>query len=97
MQNYLVIEPVSKYFKAVAVTNKVTTWKSKRLSAENINVSLTSVNFLYPGLNYIDNAKTLAKLNGSCLKQENLHSQIKRWWVFILSTIWISGHMQSLG
>ena len=30
-KNYLVIQPVSEYFKTVANTSKVSVWKSKRL------------------------------------------------------------------
>ena len=55
-QNYLVFQPVSRYFKTVADTNKVTTWKSKGLSDEGIKSLWTSNNSLDPGINYFDNA-----------------------------------------
>ena len=53
-QNYLVFQPVIKYFK-VNVINNVTyvlSWKSKGLSAENIKPPTTSNNSLTPVLNY---------------------------------------------
>ena len=39
-QNYLVFQPVYRYFKTVANTNKVTVWKSKGWSDESIIVLL---------------------------------------------------------
>ena len=35
-QNYLVLEPVCRFFKTVASTNKTTEWKLKGLSDESI-------------------------------------------------------------
>ena len=48
----------------VTYTNKVTT------SDESIKPLSTSDNSLYPGLNYINNAKILVKFDTSCLKQQ---------------------------
>ena len=35
-QNYLVFQPLNKYFKVIASTNYVSSWKSKGLSDQNI-------------------------------------------------------------
>ena len=44
--------PISRYFKIVAITSKVTAWNSKGLSDENIKPPSTSDNSLNPGINY---------------------------------------------
>ena len=41
-QNYLVFQPLRKYFKVIASTNYVSSWKSKGLSDENITAPTTS-------------------------------------------------------
>ena len=56
-QNYLVFHPVSRYFKVIVNTYKVTAWKLKGLSDENIKPPSISDNSLNPRINYIDNAK----------------------------------------
>ena len=58
-QNYLVSQPVSRYFKTIANINKVTAWKSEGLFDEGIKPPSTSDNSLNTRVNYIDNAKTL--------------------------------------
>ena len=50
--NYLVFQPLNKYFKAVTSTNYISSWKSKRFSDENIKPPTTSDNSLTPLLNY---------------------------------------------
>ena len=67
-QNYLVFQPLSKYFKVITNTDYVSSWKSKGLSAESINPPATSDNSLTPALNY-NGTKTRVKFTGSCLKQ----------------------------
>ena len=77
-QNYLVFQPLSKYFKVIASTDYVSSWKSKGLSAETINPPSTSDNNLTPALSYYD-TKTRVKFTGSCLKQSKIsytHSTI---------------------
>ena len=72
-QNYLVFQPVIKYFK-VNVINNVTyfsSWKSKGLSAENIKQPTTSNNSLTLVLNYYG-TKTKVRFTGSFLKQSNI-------------------------
>ena len=68
MQNYLVFQPLNKYFKVIASTNYVSSWKSKGLSAESIKLPTTSDNSLTPILNCYG-TKTRAKFTASCLKQ----------------------------
>ena len=51
-QNYLVFQPISKYFKVIANTDYVSSWKSKELSAESITPPTTSDNSLAPTLSY---------------------------------------------
>ena len=47
-QNYLVFQPINRYFKVIANTDYVSSWKSKGLSAENIKPPTTSDNSLTP-------------------------------------------------
>ena len=47
-QNYLVFQPLNKYFKVIANTDYVSSWKSKGLSAENIKPPTTFDNSLTP-------------------------------------------------
>ena len=56
-----------RYFKLITNTRYISSWKSKRLSAESIKPPTTSDNGLNPALNYYG-AKTRVKFTGSCLK-----------------------------
>ena len=47
-QNYLVFQPINKYFKVITNTDYVSSWKSKGLSAETIKPPSTSDNSLTP-------------------------------------------------
>ena len=67
-QNYLVFQPLNKYFKVIANTQYILTWESKGLSAETIKPPATSDNSLTPALSYYG-IKTRVKCTGSCLKQ----------------------------
>ena len=66
-QNYLVFQPISKYFKLITNTSFILSWQSKGLSTENIYPPTTS---LSPSINYVSN-NIRVKFNGSCLKQSN--------------------------
>ena len=66
-QNYLVFQPLNKYFTLITNPLSFLPWQSKRLSTENIDPPTTS---LSPSINYVDN-KVRVKFNGSCLKQSN--------------------------
>ena len=75
-QNYLVFQPINKYFKLVNINNEwyITSWKSKGLSEESIKPPVTPDNSLNPSISYYYyNNKIRAKFTGSCLKQYNLH------------------------
>ena len=73
VQNYLVFQPIVKYFKVNTITNTdyVSSWKSKGLSAESIKPPTTSDNSLTPELNYYG-TKTRVNFNGSCLQQSEI-------------------------
>ena len=51
-QNYLVFQPISKYFKVITNTDYISSWKSKGLSAESIKPPTTSDNNLATALSY---------------------------------------------
>ena len=65
-QNYLVFQPLNKYFKLITNTLSILSWQSKGLSTENIDPPTTS---LSPSINYVGN-KIRVKF-GSYLKQSN--------------------------
>ena len=67
IQNYLVFQPLNKYFKLITNTLSILSWQSKGLSTENIDPPTTS---LSPSINYVGN-KIRVKFTGSCLKQSN--------------------------
>ena len=71
-QNYLVFEPMLRYFKVntiINVANYIVSWKSKGLSEETIIRPTTSDNSLAPVLIYYDFGKVKVKFTWSCLKQ----------------------------
>ena len=70
-QNYLVFQPINRYFKVIANTDYVSSWKSKGLSAESIKPPTTSDNSLTPIVDYYG-TKTRVKFSGSCLKQPSI-------------------------
>ena len=75
VQNYLIFQPIIRYFKVntiVNVTDYVLSWKSKGLSYETIKPPATSDNSLTPTINYYYAAKIKAKFTGSCLKQPKI-------------------------
>ena len=63
-QNYLVFQPMYRYFKMITNTDYVSSWKSKGLSAETIKPPATSDNGLTPALNYYG-TKTRVKFTGT--------------------------------
>ena len=77
-QNYLVFQPINKYFKVITNTDYISSWKSKGLSAESIKPPTMSDNSITPELNCFG-TKTRVKFAGSCLKQPKVsytHSNI---------------------
>ena len=71
VRNYLVFQPINKYFKVITNTYYVSSWESKGLSGESIKPPTTSDNSLIPILNYYS-TKTRVKFTGSCLKQPKI-------------------------
>ena len=63
-QNYLVFQPINRYFKVIANTDYVSSWKSKGLSAETIKPPTTSDTSLTPALSYYG-PKARVKFYGS--------------------------------
>ena len=74
-QNYLVFQPMYRYFKRIAGVgngNYIYYWQSKGFSDERIN-SITVSNYsVTPFLDYYG-TKTRVEFSGSCLKQDKLH------------------------
>ena len=70
-QNYLVFQPMYRYFKMITNTDYISSWKSKGLSAESIKPPTTSDNSLTPELSYYD-YNIRVKFTGSCLKQPKI-------------------------
>ena len=70
-QNYLVFQPINKYFKVITNTDYISSWKSKGLSSESIKPPTTSNNSITPALTYYG-TKTRVKLTESCLKQPKI-------------------------
>ena len=70
-QNCLVFQPINRYFKVIANTDYVSSWKSKGLSAETIKQPTTSDNSLTPAVSYYG-TKTIVKFTGSCSKQPKI-------------------------
>ena len=68
-QNYLVFQPMYKYFKTINSIDKISEWKSKRLSNDSIKTLSKSNKFFNPLLDYVS-TKIRAKFSGSCLKQD---------------------------
>ena len=68
-QNYLVFQPIVRYFKSVNNTDYISSWKSKGLSPESIKPPTTSDNSITPTINYYNASKVRVKFTGSCLKQ----------------------------
>ena len=66
-QNYLVFQPMYRYFRLITNTLNILSWQSKGLSNENFDPPNTN---LFPSIDYVGN-KIRVKINGSCLKQSN--------------------------
>ena len=70
-QNYLVFQPINRYFKIITNTKYISSWQSKGLSDETIKPPATSDNSLTPLIDYRIN-KIRVKFTGSCLKQPKI-------------------------
>ena len=67
-QNYLVFQPIRRYFKIIR--KYISSWKSKGLSDETITPYATSDNSLTPLIDHYG-SKVRLKFNKDCLKQPN--------------------------
>ena len=73
-QNYLIFQPMYKYFKVFSITEYikyVSEWKSKGLSDETIKAISSSNNSLNPTLSYYD-TKIRVKFTGGGLEQQKI-------------------------
>ena len=70
-QNYLVFQPLIRYFKLNRSTGHISSWKSKELSAETIEPPSTSNMSISPKFTFYD-AKMRIEFTGSCLKQPKI-------------------------
>ena len=73
-QNYLVFQPLNKYFKLITNTLSILSWQSKGLSTETIDPPTTSLSLL---IDYVGN-KIRVKFTGCCLSQSNKLTCIHR-------------------
>ena len=69
-QNYLVFQPMYRYFAIIINADYISSWKSRGLSDESFKLPTTSDNRLTPSLDYYVN-KIRVKVTRSCLKQSN--------------------------
>ena len=77
-KNCLVFQPLFRYFKLNVSTSRVSSWKSKGLSAETIELPSTSNNNISPQLDFYGGGKLRVELTGSCLKQPNISQNHKK-------------------
>ena len=70
-QNYLVFQPLKKYFQVITNTEYISSWKSKGFSGESIKPPTTSDNILTPALSYYG-TKTRVQFTGNCFKQSKI-------------------------
>ena len=66
-QNYLIFQPLNKYFKLITNISSILWWQSKGLSTETIDPPTTIIS---PLTDYAGN-NIRVKFTGSCLKQSN--------------------------
>ena len=75
MQNYLIFQPIFRYFKINSISHVieyVLSWQSKGLSAEVIKLPSTSDNGLKPTLSYYLASRIRVKFTKSCLIQDKI-------------------------
>ena len=80
-QNYLVFQPINRYFKVIANTDYVSSWKSKGLSAESIKPPTTSDNSLTTSGNSLTNSSIHHFENYiQAEKQISFKNGLEQWW-----------------
>ena len=70
-QNYLVFQPINRYFEVIANTLYISSWISKGMFDQTIKPPVTSDNSLTLLIDYLAK-KIRLKFSGSCLKQSKL-------------------------
>ena len=70
-QNYLVFQPMYRYFEKISNTDYISSWKSKGISDQIIKPPTISDNSPAPELNFYG-TKTRVRFTGSCLKQDKI-------------------------
>ena len=71
IQNYLVFQPIHKYFKRIASGDYICSWKSRGLSDERPDSITLSNHKVTPELSFYG-TKTRVKFSRSCLKQDKV-------------------------
>ena len=94
-QNYLAFQPINRYFKVIANTLYISSWKSKRLSDETIKPPATSDNSLTTLIDYIGN-KIKIKFPRSCFKQPKLFMNWVPLAIMIMILHWKSVYLVQL-
>ena len=88
--NYLVLQPIYRYFKKIGYAEYIAECKSKGLSDESIKQCPTSDNNLDPTLNDIG-FKLKVKLDGHCLKQDKVtfvHKKVVKNFIVYRINLW---------
>ena len=95
-QNYLVFQPIFRYFKIIANKKFISSWKSKGLSDQTIRPYATSDNSLTPLIDYYG-SKIRVKFNKIYLKQPNklTYSYGTRGSIYIVYELGASGSNDS--
>ena len=62
LQDYLILQPIFKYFQTFIDTNEIFAWKSEGFSEDSITSPVTSDNSLVPKLIFIYNRRIGRKL-----------------------------------
>ena len=70
-KNYLIFQPMYRYFKKIGNTDHISAWNSIGLSRKIIKPLTTSDNSFAPTLSYFGN-RARVKVSGSCLKQDKI-------------------------
>ena len=70
-KNYLVFQPMHKYFRLIANTKHISEWQCKGLFDETIKPPATPDNSLSPLIDYLGN-KIRLKFNRGCLKPDKI-------------------------
>ena len=60
--NYLVFQPMYRYFKRVVYSDYISEWKSRRLSDESVKSPFAPHNLLNPSLNYLGTKTTVSSV-----------------------------------